>query len=1169
MSLRISLFCAAVCLALLVSRGNIASAFSDATWTGLGADHGWSTTQNWNPQVPPGSLDNVYFTDVGASKLPGTTTNFLPANQSVANLSYANDATYHTTDLQGFQLTVGDTLQVNTNKNGGTQTTIKNGVLQLGSALQPGNLYVARNLLSDNSGVFAALDLSGTTFDATLNSLIAGQKSLGMGGSSSAVLLGGQSGNIVVGSAATPGTIYVGRTDISGSSSGLVDFSNQTSLTAKVGNLWIGTADGGTASGTFYLSPDNHIEATSIRVGYSNQNDNVSATSIFRLGANNVITADEFIVGGRKSNGSLEIVTGGTLQLGSDEHRTSLIVGLNDQASNFELSTTADLQSATVNAYLSQLIVAQKTAGANGATTASFFGGNQGAIVIGSKAQLGNVIVGSNTQGGTSSGLLDLSGQTSLTATLDHLYIGNGVTGSARGVVTLAQTNTIQANEIRVGYATASPNGQISSLALGQANTIQANSFTVGGNMSNGMLTIAAGGTLNLGTSESRSALAVGQTSSSTNAGFSSSMNLTGATFNAFLSQLAVGDKSVANGTVSGTLFGATGGNVDIGSASAPGGIFIGRSSSGGTAQGNVDFSGVSSLTAHVNQVVLASNGDGTLVLPQLAYIDATTMLVGARGNASLTLGSDTTLLVDDLQIANSYGQAAVQIANPNSLTIGSADRPTRLSIGNVATETNNTYGAAVDFSGATVNAFLSDLTVGYKDNGLVGATKLTFDGGSAGSIHLGTSGNTANMKVGVGTEAIVDFSGLDQFHANANQLFFGGLRGSATVSLAQTNEVDAKSMVVGDSGNTTLTLGFNNTLLVDELKVGMNYSSASILIPGGGVLNLGSALRPTQLTIGSGQTNTNNIYGGVVDLTNATVHAHLGTVIIGQKDNLPGRQQGTLTISNHADNTIVADSIFLAGLNSDGRLNFGGGTLSTHSISKGDGAAVFNWQGGTLSVDSFGTPAKTFNLDNTNFGTLAAGYSSNLTNIFGQYNQGALATLAIDEHAGLFDRLAVSQTASLSGTLDLNLTPGFSPGVGSTFTILNASSVAGVFSRVTGYYAGGDSFLYPVYHANFVELKAYLAGDSNFDGKVDGADYTAWADHFLLPGDGVASGDFNGDGLVDGLDYVIWADHFTVTIPAASLAAVPEPSSLLLAAIGAAGVVILRLRKRRGSNVR
>ena len=60
------------------------------------------------------------------------------------------------------------------------------------------------------------------------------------------------------------------------------------------------------------------------------------------------------------------------------------------------------------------------------------------------------------------------------------------------------------------------------------------------------------------------------------------------------------------------------------------------------------------------------------------------------------------------------------------------------------------------------------------------------------------------------------------------------------------------------------------------------------------------------------------------------------------------------------------------------------------------------------------------------------------------------------------------------------------------------------------------------------------LDGDANIDRKVDGADYTIWADNFLTSGTkNFSNGDFTGDNTVDGADYTKWADNFLKTADA------------------------------------
>ena len=83
--------------------------------------------------------------------------------------------------------------------------------------------------------------------------------------------------------------------------------------------------------------------------------------------------------------------------------------------------------------------------------------------------------------------------------------------------------------------------------------------------------------------------------------------------------------------------------------------------------------------------------------------------------------------------------------------------------------------------------------------------------------------------------------------------------------------------------------------------------------------------------------------------------------------------------------------------------------------------------------------------------------------------------------------------------------------------------------------------------------------GDANFDGQVDGGDYTTWADHYLQDG-GWLAGDFNGDHFVDGGDYTDWADNYGLGV--AGAAPTPEPTGLLILLAGAC--LALRRNRRR-----
>ncbi len=88
--------------------------------------------------------------------------------------------------------------------------------------------------------------------------------------------------------------------------------------------------------------------------------------------------------------------------------------------------------------------------------------------------------------------------------------------------------------------------------------------------------------------------------------------------------------------------------------------------------------------------------------------------------------------------------------------------------------------------------------------------------------------------------------------------------------------------------------------------------------------------------------------------------------------------------------------------------------------------------------------------------------------------------------------------------------------------------------------------------------------GDAQPDGKVDGGDYTIWADNYgktdapVWSAGGWTVGNFTEDANVDGGDYTVWADNYGYGTGGAP---VPEPATLLALAAGAAAVICRRRR--------
>jgi hypothetical protein len=89
---------------------------------------------------------------------------------------------------------------------------------------------------------------------------------------------------------------------------------------------------------------------------------------------------------------------------------------------------------------------------------------------------------------------------------------------------------------------------------------------------------------------------------------------------------------------------------------------------------------------------------------------------------------------------------------------------------------------------------------------------------------------------------------------------------------------------------------------------------------------------------------------------------------------------------------------------------------------------------------------------------------------------------------------------------------------------------------------ADRDAWLAAAGAANLASGNAYLLGDANLDGFVDGSDYNTWNAHKFSATAAWCSGDFSADGFVDGSDFNLWnGNKFQ------SSSMVPEPVGLLM----------------------
>lgn len=305
------------------------------------------------------------------------------------------------------------------------------------------------------------------------------------------------------------------------------------------------------------------------------------------------------------------------------------------------------------------------------------------------------------------------------------------------------------------------------------------------------------------------------------------------------------------------------------------------------------------------------------------------------------------------------------------------------------------------------------------------------------------------------------------------------------------------------------------------------------------------------------------------------------------------------LRVNNGATLNVVGDT--RPGMESPGRiLVMDGGLLQVDGTVVAD--AVEGFAGATVTGTG-GITGDLRNSDGIVQPGSGTGGTLAVTGSYVQTSGGTLAIDIAGASSGLYSVLDVQGSASLAGMLEIQLN-NFTPANGSQFTVLSSSglttsnlsltgdvngfsfSILGGTDLVLSYTSSAvnpdfngdqllncadidlltaaiasmgnnaafdltgdgfvdlddrDSWLASAGAANLPSGNAYLLGDGNLDGVVDGQDFIVWNTHKFTSTDRWCAGDFNADGVVDGQDFIVWNTNKFLS---ADAAAVPEPAS-------------------------
>ncbi|MGC9450579.1 MAG: beta strand repeat-containing protein [Oceanipulchritudo sp.] len=454
------------------------------------------------------------------------------------------------------------------------------------------------------------------------------------------------------------------------------------------------------------------------------------------------------------------------------------------------------------------------------------------------------------------------------------------------------------------------------------------------------------------------------------------------------------------------------------------------------------------------------------------------------------------------------------------SLYIGTAGQPFRLSAGNLLDQLNTLNGGLIDGPGLLG----ADDLAGLKGYGVINTdldfdnlSELTANGGLLdvnGEIldigTLRTDGASAILDLALPFDSALTDNGITLFNGGRIQgaeitvsdtmaPFEQNLRGNGTVQ----NRIINNHQIRAGGGTLTLENANNDLDGNEDPRVGLLYADSgdlvlnnSSLFPFDGTvrINSGYEVFANGFELRFQSASTLRFYGGTFRSTEST--GFFGTIEVnvgGGSIEIPGTAtlwMGEVTLNGAlelaCDNTIINGSVDF----------FGTGTLRNPS---GSQLTLYNGVNIPGSLENNGLLV----FDNTLQPAQAKA---------GAFNQGAGGTLRMQiEGTDIFDynRILLSGSCQLAGTLEVSLAGGFTPSLGDSFFIISApGGVSDKFDVEDFSGAGLGSGLVWEVHYLSTGVKLIIVNASAYDD---------WIDSFpelTDPADKMKTADPDGDGI-------------------------------------------------------